>query len=147
MIVDVKLENSHNLECFKNILEKYRDYKSFHRELKINSLLGNKSQFDITDINPPLICGLDTMSSDEYSFRLKDSAFTINSMSFVVNKDLNVIKITLDINILETTPNGKILLNLLKVGHLIDFRVVILHYYDYYEINGFQACNRCKLAD
>lgn len=145
MIVDVKLENFHNLECFKNILEKYRDYKSFCRELKINSLLGNKSQFDITDINPSLICGLDTTSSDEYSFRLKDSAFSINSMSFVVDKDLNVIKITLDINVLET-PNGKILLNLLEIGHIIDFRVVILHYYDYYEINGFQACSRSKLA-
>jgi len=144
MIVDVKLENFHNLECFKNILEKYRDYKSFYRELKINSLLGNKSQFDITDINPSLICGLDTIS-DEYSFRLKDSAFSINSMSFVVDKDLNVIKITLDINVLETT-NGKILLNLLEIGHIIDFRVVVLHYYDYYEINGFQACSKSKIA-
>lgn len=145
MIVDVKLENFHNLECFKNILEKYRDYKSFYREIKINSLLGNKSQFDITDMNPPLICGLDTISSDEYSFRLKDSTFSINSMSFVVDKDLNVIKINLDINILET-PNGKILLNLLEIGHTIDFRVVILHSYNYYEINGFQACSKSKLS-
>ena len=63
MIVDVKLENFHNLECFKNILEKYRDYKSFYRELKINSLLGNKSQFDIDDINPPLICGFEDDTS------------------------------------------------------------------------------------
>ncbi len=145
MIVDVKLENFHNLECFKNILEKYRDYKSFYREIKINSLLGNKSQFDITNMNPPLICGLDTVSSDEYSFRLKDSTFSINSMSFVVDKDLNVIKINLDINILET-PNGKILLNLLEIGHTIDFRVVILHSYNYYEINGFQACSKSKLS-
>ena len=36
MKVDVKLDNLHNLECFRNILEKYRDYKSFYRELKIN---------------------------------------------------------------------------------------------------------------
>ena len=142
MIVDVKLENSHNLESFKNILEKYRDYKSFHRELKINSLLGNKSQFDINDINPPLIGGFGNDSSSLGN--LKESSFSINSMSFIVDKDLNVIKITLDIRILET-PNGKILLDLLKIGHTIDFRVVIINYMDYYEIEGFQACSRSKL--
>ena len=42
MIVDVKLENFHNLECFRNILEKYRDYKAFYRELKMLSYVGFK---------------------------------------------------------------------------------------------------------
>ena len=133
MIVDVKLENFHNLECFRNILEKYRDYKSFYRELKINSLLGNKSQFDIDDINPPLVCGFENDTSSFRVFSLKDSAFFVNSMSFVVDKDINVIKISLDIKILE-------------IGHTIDFRVVILNYMDYYEITGFQACSKDKLA-
>jgi hypothetical protein len=145
MIVDVKLENFHNLECFRSILEKYRDYKSFYRELKINSLLGNKSQFDITDINPPLICVFEDDQVSFGTFRIKDSAFTINSMSFIVDKDINVIKINLDIKVLET-PNGKILLDLLEIGHTIDFRVVILNYIGYYEITGFQACSRTKLA-
>ena len=142
MIVDVKLENFHNLECFRSILEKYRDYKSFYRELKINSLLGNKSQFDITDIDPPLICGLEDDTSSFRTFALKDSAFTIKSMSFIVDKDLNVINISLDIKILET-PKGKILLELIDI---IDFRVVTLYYMDYYEIIRFQACSNLKLA-
>ena len=145
MVVDVKLENFHNLECFRNILEKYRDYKAFYRELKINSLLGNKSQFDIDDINPPLVCGFENDTSSFRVFSLKDSAFFVNSMSFVVDKDINVIKISLDIKILET-PKGKILLDLLEIGHTIDFRVVILNYMDYYEITGFQACSKDKLA-
>ena len=145
MKVDVKLDNLHNLECFRNILEKYRDYKSFYRELKINSVLGNKSQFDINDIIPPLIGGFEDDVSSFSIFRLKDSSFSINSMSFIVDKDLNVIKISLDIRILETT-NGKILLDLLEIGHTIDFRVVILNYMDYYEITGFQACSKDKLA-
>jgi len=142
MIVDVKLENFHNLECFKSILEKYRDYKSFHRELKINSLLGNKSQFDINDINPPLMCGLEDDSSSFGTFRLKDSAFSINSMSFIVDKDLNVVNISLDIKILET-QNGKILLSLIE---LVDFRVVTFYNKNYYEVTGFQACNKLNLA-
>jgi hypothetical protein len=145
MKVDVKLNNLHNLECFRNILEKYRDYKSFYRELKINSVLGNKSQFDINDINPPLIGGFEDDSSSFGTFRLKDSSFSISSMSFIVDKDLNVIKISLDIRILET-PNGKILLSLLEIGHTIDFRAVILHYANYYEITGFQACSISKLV-
>ena len=70
------------------------------------------------------------------------SAFSVNSMSFVVDKDINVTKITLDIKILET-PKGKILLELLDI---IDFRVITLHYADYYEITGFQACSSLKLA-
>jgi len=142
MIVDVKMENFHNLECFRSILEKYRDYKSFYRELKINSLLGNKSQFDITDINPPLICGFEDDTSSFRTFSLQDSAFNIDSMSFIVDKDLNVINISLDIKILET-PKGKILLELIDI---IDFRVVTLHYADYYEITRFQACSNLKLA-
>jgi hypothetical protein len=145
MIVNVKLENFHNLECFRNILEKYRDYKSFYRELKINSLLGNKSQFDIDDIDPPIICGFEEDQLSFGTFRLKDSAFSVESMSFIVDKDLNVIKIDLNINMLETI-NGKTLLNLLKIGHLIDFRIVTSHYMDHYEIVGFQACSKSKLA-
>ena len=145
MVVDVKLENFHNLECFRNILEKYRDYKAFYRELKINSLLGNKSQFDIDDINPPLICGFEDATSSFRIFSLMDSTFSVNSMSFVVDKDINVIKIKLDIKILET-PKGKMLLNILEIGHSIDFRVVTFHYADYYEITRFQACSKDKLA-
>ena len=145
MVVDVKLENFHNLECFRNILEKYRDYNAFYRELKINSLLGNKSQFDIDDINPPLICGFEDDTSSFRVFSLKDSTFSVNSMSFVVDKDINVTKLTLDIKILET-PKGKMLLNILEIGHSIDFRVVTFHYADYYEITRFQACSKDKLA-
>ena len=145
MVVDVKLENFHNLECFRNILEKYRDYKAFYRELKINSLLGNKSQFDIDDINPPLVCGFEDDTSSFRVFSLMDSAFSVNSMSFVVDKDINVIKISLDIKILET-PKGKMLLNILEIGYSIDFRVVTFHYPDYYEITRFQVCSKDKLA-
>ena len=58
MITKVNLKEKYNLECFKYLLEKYRDYKSIHREIKINSILGKKCQFDITDIYPPLLCNL-----------------------------------------------------------------------------------------
>ncbi len=119
MIVDVKLENFHNLECFKNILEKYRDYKSFYRELKINSLLGNKSQFDIDDINPPLICGFEDDTSSFRIFSLKDSAFSVNSMSFVVDKDINVTKIKLDIKILKPNTFCPISLEIINDNHEI----------------------------
>ena len=136
MIVDVKLENYYNLESFRKILEKYRDYKSFYRELKINSLLGNKSQFDIEEIHPPIIGGFEDSTVLPSTFRLKESAFSVNSMSFIVGKDLKVINIFLDINLLET-PNGKILKELIE---LVEFRVSVVNYKNDFEILGFQAC-------
>ena len=142
MIVDVKLENYYNLESFKKILEKYRDYKSFYRELKINSLLGNKSQFDIEEIYPPIIGGFEDSTVFQSTFRLKESAFSINSMSFIVDKDLKVINISLDIKLLET-PNGKILKEIIE---LVEFRVSVVNYKNDFEILGFQACSKNKIS-
>ncbi len=143
MIVDVKLENFYNLESFKNILDKYRDFKSFHRELKINSLLGKKSQFEIEEINPPIICGLESNESCTYkTFSLKDSAFSINSIYFVVEESLNVLKISINIEILKTL-NGELLRNIIN---LVDFRLVVLQSYNNVEIIGFQACSRTSSA-
>lgn len=145
MKVDVKLDNLHNLECFRKILEKYRDFKSFYRELKINSVLGNKSQFDINDINPPLIGGFEADNSSFASLSLEDWSFSVNSISFIVDSDLNVIEISLDINTLETT-NGQLLHNLIEFEHDIDFRVKIMSHSNYYEVTGFQVCSDSKLS-
>jgi hypothetical protein len=142
MIVDVKLENTFNLESFKKILEKYSNYKSFYRELKINSLLGKKSQFDIQDIKPVIFGGFEDDKINATTFRIKESAFSISSISFVVDKYLNVNKISLDIEILQTT-HGEILSKLIN---FVDFRPEVIYYKEYYEVIGFVACNNSKLV-
>jgi hypothetical protein len=140
MVVNVKLENFHNLECFRNILDKYRDYKSIYRELKINSVLGNKSELEINDIIPPIMGVVDDNSS--IFINLNNVTFIINSMIFTIDKDLNVIKILLDIKILETFSNILSEKTQNEIENLIDFRLILLYSYDYYEITGFQACSK-----
>lgn len=142
MIVEVKFENTLNLESFIKILEKYSNYKSFLRELKINSLLGKKSQFDIQDIKPPIFGGFEDNEVKAATFRLKDSAFSVNSISFVVDKYLNVNKISLDIELLQTS-HGEILSKLIN---FVDFKPEVIYYKDHYEVIGFVACNNSKLV-
>jgi len=141
MVVNVKLENLHNLECFRNILDKYRDYKSIYRELKINSVLGNKSELEINDIIPPIM-GFMEYNSSTFTNNLNNLTFIINSMIFVIDKDLNVIKISLDIKILENFSNILTEKTQSEIENLIDFRPILLYSYDYYEITGFQACSK-----
>jgi hypothetical protein len=114
MITKVNLKEKYNLECFKHLLEKYRNYKSIYREIKINSILGRKCQFDITEINPPLLCELGIPDENISTItNIKNVAFRINEISFIIDGELKVNELILNIEILETT-NGKLLKNLLE---------------------------------
>ncbi len=114
MITKVNLKEKYNLECFKHLLEKYRNYKSIYREIKINSILGRKCQFDITEINPPLLCELGITDENISTItNIKNVAFRINEISFIIDGELKVNELILNIEILETT-NGKLLKNLLE---------------------------------
>jgi len=138
MITNVNLKERYNLECFKHLLEKYSDYKSIYREIKINSILGKKCQFEITDIVPPLLCNLGTdnhSSNTLLTTNLKNIAFKINEMTLIVNSDLEVEDIMIDIKILET-PNGKILENLIDS---VIINPVIMKSPSEYFIVGFYA--------
>jgi hypothetical protein len=144
MITNVNLKERYNLECFKYLLEKYRDYKSIYREIKINSILGKKCQFDITEINPPLLCELGISEIFSSTTNLKNVAFRINEISFIIDSHLEVNEIILNIEILET-PNGKLLKSLINSG--IDLQInpiimgvkvkqkFIIGFYAYYEYN------------
>ena len=146
MITNVNLKKRYNLECFKHLLEKYSDYKSIYREIKINSILGKKCQFEITDIVPPLLCNLGTdnhSSNTLLTTNLKNIAFKINEMTLIVNSDLEVENIMIDIKILET-PNGKILENLID---LVVINPVIMKSTSEYFIVGFYAAYpKCDIA-
>ena len=100
------------------------------------------SQFDIEKIYPPIIGGFEDDTVLPSTFRIKESAFSINSMSFIVDKNLKVINISLDIKLLET-PNGKILKEIIE---LVEFRVSVVNYKNDFEILGFQACSKNKIS-
>jgi hypothetical protein len=127
MITRVNLREKYNLESFKHLLEKYRDYKSIYREIKINSILGKKCQFDITEINPPLLCELGISNENISTTNLKNVAFRINEISFIIDGDLEVIELILNIEILET-PNGKLLESLINSGIALQINPKIMEW-------------------
>ncbi len=136
MITNVNLKEKYNLECFKHLLEKYRDYKSIYREIKINSILGKKCQFEITDIYPPLLCNLCSDDNPPSTMiELKSVAFKINEITLIVNSNLLVDNIQINIEILET-QNGKILESLID---LVVINPLIMKTVNEYFIVGFYA--------
>jgi hypothetical protein len=137
MKVKVNLVESLPLDCFKGLLQKYRDFISCYRELKINSITGKKSQFEITELNPPIICGFE--KEENYSFGvfpISRSCFTITSIDMVVNDSLDVVDIYLEINILNT-ERGKLLSEILED---VEFRTCKSYKYEkVHEVYGFYA--------
>lgn len=114
MIVNVKLNENIKLENIKFLLSKYRDYKAIERELKINSILGNKCQLEVSDIDPPIYSGFDV----DRLMSLKKAAFVINEFLVTIDKDLNISEIILEVKILDT-PEGRILNNLINMNEII----------------------------
>ncbi len=137
MKVKVNLDEFLPLDCFRGLLDKYRDFKSCYRELKINSITGKKSKFEISELNPPIICGFEKEENyNYYVFPISRSCFTITSIDMVVNDSLDVIDIYLDINILDT-ERGKLLSEILED---VEFRTCKSYKYgNVHEVYGFYA--------
>ena len=144
MTVKVTLDEVIHMDCFKSLLEKYRDFKSCYREIKINSITGKKSQFEISQMNPPILCGFENQEDSNYNvFRLKDSCFTINSIDLIVNNKLEILDINLKIKILDT-DNGRLLETIVDQ---VEFRVYkIQGLGEIKEVYGFYACSNLKLS-
>jgi hypothetical protein len=144
MTVKVTINEIIHLDCFKSLLQKYRDFTSCYREIKINCITGKKSQLEISEMNPPIVCGFETHEPSNYNvFRVKDSCFTVNSINLIVNSKLEVIDVFLQIRILDT-DNGKLLNDILEQ---VQFRTYNLRANDKItEIYGFYAASTLKLS-
>jgi len=106
-----------NIQNFKSLLEKYKDYDTCIRDIKISTLLGEKCFFEIEDINPPILCdfsdGTATLTS------LSTSAISIKKISLKINTDLTILQLKIDYNILETKM-GKLVTELQSLGIKLD---------------------------
>ena len=78
-----------NIQNFKSLLEKYKDYDSCIRDIKISTLLGEKCLFEIEDINPQILCDLSDGTGTLTS--LSTSAISINKLSFKIDTDLSIL--------------------------------------------------------
>ena len=108
-----------NIQNFKSLLEKYKDYDSCIRDIKISTLLGEKCLFEIEDINPQILCdfsdGTGTLTS------IATSAISINKLSFKIDTDLSILELKADYKILETKM-GKLVTELQSLGIKLDVR-------------------------
>jgi len=112
-----------NIQNFKSLLEKYKDYDSCIRDIKISTLLGEKCLFEIEDINPQILCDLSDGTGTLTS--LSTSAISINKLSFKIDTDLSILELKADYKILETKM-GKLVTELQSLGIKLDVRPKIL---------------------
>lgn len=132
-----------NIGNFKSLLERYKDYDSCIRDIKISTLLGEKCLFEIEDINPPILCdfsdGSDTLIS------LTTSAVSINKLSFKINTDLSVLELKVDYKILNTKM-GKLVNELQSIGISLNIKPKILKMSidNIQQVLGFYICNDSK---
>lgn len=93
---EIKVKKGSKIDQFKDILKKYKDFNIFLRDVKISCLLGQRVQFDIDDIYPPIII-------KQYNHRYIidvgwEGEIRISSLSFIINSDLDVEKIIITYN-------------------------------------------------
>lgn len=102
------------LECFEFLLKKYKDYKSCLRDIKINTVLGNKCILNIDEIKPEILCNVKVPDVDLYS-----TALTINKMSFVIDSNLIISSLKINYEVHGDYKGKKIpIIDSLKSGTL-----------------------------
>jgi len=106
-----------NIQNFKSLLEKYKDYDSCIRDIKISTLIGEKCLFEIEDINPQILCDLSDGTGTLTS--LSTSVISINKLSFKIDTDLSILELKVDYKILETKM-GKLVTELQILGIKLD---------------------------
>jgi len=99
------------IENFRTLLEKYKDYKSCIRDIKISTVLGQKCLFEIEDIDPPLVCYFSDKFVVWEDILLNQSAILISKISFKIDTDLSIIELNITYKILDTKM-GKLIFEL-----------------------------------
>jgi len=115
-----KLEDVPLLQ-FEKCLSKFKEWISFKRDIRLNSLLDDKRvQFNIEDIS---VFGMLDDSSDILS--LSSVALSVKSMSFIIKnecvQELEIIWRPL------TTSLGRTLIGLIEAGFYIDIKMKFLN--------------------
>jgi hypothetical protein len=120
-------EETNKLENFQILLEKYKNYKSVLREIKINTLLGQKCVFEIEEMNPPILCDLCDFNTTKLDISLSNVAVMLNKLSFTINSNLLIEELKLNYRILDTKM-GKLIGELQTYGVEVEIKAKVLTY-------------------
>jgi hypothetical protein len=111
---EIKL-NGETLSKFEKVLSRHKEWTSFKREIRLNTLLDDKRiKFDIDDISEYGFLG-----DDEVDISLTRTCFVLKSMSFILNGD-KIDKLEIKWRVLNT-QNGEVLKNLIDSN--IDIKI------------------------
>lgn len=113
-------ENLNNIQNFKTLLERYKDYKSCIRDIKINNILGKKTLLDIDEIHPPIICGF-----DENLISIARAPLTIEKMYFKLDYNLNILEFKIKYSILRN-ESGKLIYDLQSSGYKFEIKPKVI---------------------
>ena len=109
--------NGQTLSQFERVLSRYSEWISFKREIRLNTLLGDKRiQFDIDDISEYGFLG-----DDEVDINLTRTCILLKSMSFILSGD-KIDKLEIKWRVLNT-KNGEILRNIIESDIKIDIKM------------------------
>lgn len=114
--IEIELDEiSSDFNSYEDLLKTFPEFKSYQREIKLNTILQeNKIQFDIYDINTlfgHLSKGIE--SNINGVSRVRDTSFRVSGMSFIL-KNTNVEKLSITIDSVNFTEDGKNITNLIK---------------------------------
>lgn len=102
-----------NIQNFKNLLNRYKDYDACIRDIKITTLLGEKCLFEVESIVPPIIC--EFSDNPVYKVSLYEIPIKINKLSFKIDTDLTIFELKVEYEILDNKM-GKLVLQLQSLG-------------------------------
>lgn len=109
-----------NIQNFKNLLNRYKDYDACIRDIKITTLLGEKCLFEVESIVPPIICEFSDnpdvhFPPTGYKVSLYEIPIKINKLSFKIDTDLTIFELKVEYEILDNKM-GKLVLQLQSLG-------------------------------
>ena len=124
-------EDISGIESFERILNRYKDFKSCIRDIKINTLLGQKCLFEIEDITSLY---MDISPSRDTS--LNNSCAIVKKMSFKIDNNMKILSLIISYEILKTKM-GKLILELKEQGIQINIKPKLLKPTDISQVLGF----------
>ncbi len=102
----VKLSKVYKIDSLKTLLSKYSSFKQCLRDIKIAALIGQRSQYNIEDINPPILITIDDSNIIFHSnIEMTYAKAHITSLSIIIEVDQTISEIKIGFDIIGKDKN------------------------------------------
>lgn len=136
MLYEVEIKESFNrFKCFESILNRQNPegYKSILRNINIHYLLKDNLTDELEiEMTNTIVCDF----SNELYVSLKESAFLIKKLSFILDKEMLINSLKLQYDSLDTT-NGILLNQMISTGYNVVIKPKLYGTSNNIEVIGF----------